>query len=237
MTIVSSVAAVAPVRLAEWGEASARVLHRHATGESVAQLELPAGWALTWPPPRARTLEIFVLTGELTVAGATLTEWSYLHVPVSVPLRLASSRGATILVYADLPQPTDGTQMRIVATTSADWRSGVIAARDTGRSLALEVRDLLNVPSTGQRTWLLRAGADLVLPFERHQTVEEGYIVHGRYRLIERLERGETVFDHEPGGYFWRPAGIVHGGPRSGSDGDFVMLLRTPKSLTVEFVP
>ena len=237
MTIVSSVAAVAPVRLAEWGEVSARVLHRHATGESVAQLELPAGWALTWPPPRAHTLEIFVLTGELTVAGTTLTEWSYLHVPVSVSLSLASARGATILVYADLPQPTDGTQMRIVATTSADWRSGVIAARDTGRSLALEVRDLLNVTSTGQRTWLLRAGADLVLPFERHQTVEEGYIVQGRYRLIERVERGETVFDHEPGGYFWRPAGIVHGGPRSGSDGDFVMLLRTPKSLTVEFVP
>jgi len=237
MTIVSSAAAVAPVRLAEWGEASVRLIHRHPRGEYVAELDLPAGWTISGPSPSAYTLEIFVLTGELTIADTTLTEWGYVHVPASVALSMTSPCGATILVYADQPRPTDGATLRTVTTTSADWRSGVIAARDTGRSLALEVRDLLSVPSTGQRTWLLRAGADLALPFERHRTVEEGYIVQGRYRLIERLESGETVFNHEPGGYFWRPAGIVHGGPRSGSDGDFVMLLRTPESLTVEFVP
>jgi hypothetical protein len=236
MTIVSSANHVAPIRLAEWGEASVRLIHRHPTGEYVAELDLPAGWTMTLPANRALTLEMFVLRGELTIAGTTLTEWGYLHAPLGDELALSSASAATVLVFADQPRPTDGATLRTVTTTPADWRGGTIAARDTGRSLALEVRDLLSVPATGQRTWLLRAGADLALPFERHRTVEEGYIVRGRYRLVECLDGGEMEFDHEPGGYFWRPAGIVHGGPRSRSDGDFVMLLRTPESLTVEFV-
>ena len=122
----------------------------------------------------------------------------------------------------------------------ADWAiqmAGMVSVRDTGIALKLQVRDLYQVPQSGQRTWLLRAGADLTLPWERHRTIEEGYLVSGDYRLFECLEGREKRFDYRAGGYFYRAPGIVHGGPSSGSSGEIVMLLRTPDKLTVEFLP
>lgn len=241
MTVVQQAPSVRPEPWALGGNRLARVLHRRSTGEWAVEIDLDGAESVLSLDTRNHTFEVFVVSGSLgvEVAGesvAVLSEWGYLHAPAGVRLRLIGSSQTRILVFADPPRPSDTGPCLLVNTEPNDWRAGTVSARDTGRALALEVRDLYQVPQTGQRTWLLRAGADLVLPFERHRTIEEGYIVRGHYRLIERLTEGPRRFDHGPGGYFWRPPGIVHGGPDSGSDGDFMMLLRTPESLTVEFV-
>ena len=44
-------------------------------------------------------------------------------------------------------------------------------------TLAVEVKDLLWVEETGQRTWLLRLGTDFALPWEVHDTPEEGFLL------------------------------------------------------------
>lgn len=236
MTVVSQLSRAVEECWPEWGAATAHVLHRHPSGDSVAQMTLPAEWQINLRALRTHTYEILVLEGSLEIGSSPLDKWGYAHVPHSCAVPFKSQQGATVVIFADRPRPTDGMQLRLVTTAPDDWRPGAVASRDTGRSLALMVRDLYRVSITGQRTWLLKASADLVLPYERHRTIEEGYIIQGRYRLIECLPSGEAQFDHEPGGYFWRPPGIIHGGPKSGSNGDFVMLLRTPEALTVEFV-
>jgi len=142
-----------------------------------------------------------------------------------------------VTVFFDPPRSTDGNALSVVRTAASDWVAGMVSARDTGIALKLQVRDLYQVPQSGQRTWLLRAGADLTLPWERHRTIEEGYLISGDYRLFECLEGREKRFDYRAGGYFYRAPGIVHGGPSSGSSGEIVMLLRTPDKLTVEFLP
>ena len=235
MTYVRHARDVVSGPLQEFGGAPARVLHRHACG-LVAEVDFPPATRWLAVAPRAQTVEIFVLDGMIDCSGRRMQRHDYAHVPSLSPLDVVSESGARLLAFFDSPRSTDGADMTFVEAASSNWRRGTISQRDTGVTLALEVRDLRAVSATGQRTWLLRADAGLNLPYERHRTVEEGYIVDGNYRLTECLSDGDRHDRHFPGSYFYRPAGIVHGGPQSGSDGEFTMLLRTPEALTVEFV-
>jgi len=227
-------------RLADFEGAETRVLRRDERG-LVLEIELLAGATVT-PRLKDETLEIFVLEGQVRFRHASdiekLTKHDYLRVPslVSAP-RLQADSPTRLLVFLDPPRSTDGSILSVVRTTPTDWQAGMVSARDTGVALKLQVRDLYQEPTTGQRTWLLRAGADLRLPWERHRTIEEGYMLSGDYRLFECLSGQARRFDYRAGGYFYRAPGIVHGGPESGSSDEILMLLRTPEKLTVEFLP
>lgn len=223
--------------LAPFGNAAARLLAEHSAAQQVAVLELPPGWHWLPPSQREHTWELFVLQGELLWGSRPLGPKDYAYLPsrASAP-ELRATAVTRALLFLDPPRPSDGEVGRVVEYDEAAWRPGVVAERDTGLRLPLEVRDLRWVQATGQRTWLLRAGPELVLPWERHETVEEGFIVAGEYRLVECLPGARLTGTYRPGGYFYRPPGIVHGGPGSGSDGTVVMLLRTPEALTVEFL-
>ena len=220
--------------------AEVRIL-RHDPQGLVAEVKLPIGVTVS-ARYADRTAEVFVLEGQLRLEQDSrremLAKHDYLHIPSIVrAVSLRAIEASTLLIFFDPPRSTDGTALSVVRTAASDWVAGMVSARDTGIALKLQVRDLYQVPQSGQRTWLLRAGADLTLPWERHRTIEEGYLVSGDYRLFECLEGREKQFDYRAGGYFYRAPGIVHGGPSSGSSGEIVMLLRTPDKLTVEFLP
>jgi hypothetical protein len=42
--------------------------------------------------------------------------------------------------------------------------------------------------------------------------------------------------DYQPGGYFRRPAGVLHSGPASGTAAGAIWLQRAPAALDVTFV-
>ncbi len=229
----------------EFSFAPGRILHRYTDGRLVAEIELPANWRWSSSsdealPDKVSTptlaLEVLVLAGELYFGDAQLTQYDYLQWPAGFGAdTLHTQQPAKLLVFFDPPRSGDPAEPRIVRTAPTDWGGSSVSQRDTGVALKLEIRSLFKDDATGRWTWLLRAGPDLVLPWEVHRTVEEVYLVEGDYRLYECLPDGKTRFDYRPGGYFHRPAGIVHGGPDSGSPGDILMLLRTPTELTVEF--
>jgi len=222
--------------LPEFGNAPARVLQRYQDGRIVAELSLPSGWQ--WPNGvvPTRSVELLVLNGRLQWNDAELSRLDYLQWPAGTPSRNLTSAVATqALVFIDPPRPTDPVDARVVRTTPMDWGGSSVSKRDTGVELKLEIRSLFKEERSGRWTWLLRAGPDLVLPWEVHRTVEEVYLIEGEYQLHECLPAGKTRFDYRPGGYFHRPAGIVHGGPDSGSPGDILMLLRAPTELTRYF--
>ena len=222
--------------LPEFGDASARVLQRYQDGRIVAELALPAGWQ--WPVQvlPSGSFEILVLEGRLQWGDEELSRLDYLQWPAGTPSKSFSSLTPTkALVFIDPAKSSDPAAARVVKTTPTDWGGSTVSKRDTGVELKLEIRSLFKDEQTGRWTWLLRAGPDLVLPWEVHRTVEEVYLIEGEYQLHECLPAGKTRFDYRPGGYFHRPAGIVHGGPDSGSPGDILMLLRAPTELTVEF--
>ena len=225
---------VAAAPLPEFGNAPARVLR--AEGRAlVALVELPSGWQWQPPPARAHAVELLVLDGELGWGPALLARHAYAHLPQAAPAPPLSAAVPTrVLVFFDPPRDSDGNKARVLLPAD-DWRPGVVAERDTGVALALEVRDLLWVPETGQRTWLLRSDVDFSLPWERHTTVEEGMLLEGEWRMGECGAAGAVMTDYRPGGYFFRPPGILHGGPETGSAVPVLFVLRTPTALTVEF--
>jgi hypothetical protein len=220
------------------GELPVRLLNDARDGRRVAVAELPAGWSRELPDVRDHTVELLVLEGEMSFDGVALGPYHYAHLPAgaAAPVWTAGADGARVLLFMDPPRDTDGAQARIMDTERTPWRPGVVAQRDTGRTLAVEVKDLLWVESTGQRTWLLRMGADFQLPWEVHDTAEEGFFLEGRFGFGECLEQGIVNGEYRPGGYFYRPAGIPHGGPEAGTDSVAMFLLRTPTNLTVKFL-
>ena len=224
----------------ELGDTPVLLLNDAADHRQVLTVELKTGWSLELRAQRQRSMELVVLKGELLWDDVLLATHDYGYLPTAAPApRLASGpQGASALIFLDPPAASDGEAARILHTDQLDWRPGVVSQRDTGLALKLEVLDLLWVESTGQRTWLLRAGPDLKVPWEVHQGVEEGFLLQGDYRMGECLPGDEepTTGDYAPGGYFYRPGGIVHSGPESGSTNGALWLLRTPTRLTVEFV-
>lgn len=219
------------------GDVPVRLLNDARDGRRVAVAELPAGWSSELANEREHTVELLVLEGELSFAGTALGPYDYAYLPASAPAPVwtAGAAGARVLLFLDPPRETDGSQARTLNTQSLPWRAGVVAQRDTGRTLAVEVKDLLWAESTGQRTWLLRMGTDFEFPWEVHDTAEEGFLLEGQFRLGECLEQGAVHGEYRPGGYFYRPAGIPHGGLESGTDSVALFLLRTPTNLTVKF--
>jgi hypothetical protein len=215
-----------------------RLLKQAADGRRlVAVADLPAGWSSLLPLERDHTLEMLILEGELSFDGAALGPYHYAYLPVGAdaPVWTAAAQGARVLMFLDPPRATDGSRVRIIDSEHLPWRAGVVAERDTGVTLAVEVKDLLWVEETGQRTWLLRLGTDFAFPWEVHDTPEEGFLLEGHFRLGECLDDGPVQGEYGPGGYFYRPAGVPHGGMESGTDSYAFFLLRTPTNLTVKF--
>ncbi|HMB59216.1 MAG TPA: hypothetical protein VKN35_04825 [Xanthomonadales bacterium] len=232
--------AAAPGQVDEFGETPVDILNNASDGRQVVTVDLKPGWTFKLPATRLRSMELIVLNGELLWKDTVLRVNDYAFLPASAPApRLAAGlNGASALIFLDPYSDTDGEKEKILHTGQMEWRPGVVAQRDTGLALKLEVLDLLWVESTGQRTWLLRAGPDLTVPWEIHQGVEEGYLLEGDYRMGECLpgDNEPITGNYEPGGYFYRPGGIVHSGPESGSKSGALWLLRTPTRLTVDFV-
>ncbi len=238
LVLFQQTATAAQGNLSLLGGLPVKMLNTARDGRQVAVAELPPDWKLQLAADRQQTLELLVLAGRIAWNGIELDQYDFAFLPSEAPAaRLATgTEPARVLAFLDPPRRTDGQHERLLRNAAVVWRPGVVAQKDTGQQLALEVKDLLWIESTGQRTWLLRAGPDLSVPWEVHTGVEEGFLLEGDYRIGECLPDGPVIGDYSPGGYFYRPGGIIHSGPDSGTQTRALWLLRTPSRLTVEFV-
>lgn len=241
-----------------WG-GTARIVRRGRGGQPVVlRLDVPA----TGMPVSAshffagRDLELFVISGRLTIGSERFAAGDYAFVPAGAPIpaRIGST-GASILWLEEDAPPASAAIMRqaMVAwraegtTATARWRikrsadvawvPGQVAAA-AGVPLDLKIKHLRNDPRTGARTFLVSMGRSVKVPWERHPSIEEGFLVSGGFRLEECLPEGLKSSIYRPGGYFHRPPGVVHSGPNSGPTGLFgaVWLIRTPEKLVAEFL-
>jgi hypothetical protein len=213
-----------------------------ATGRAAYRVQFPAGFRFDREDRALQSLEVFVISGELSFGLDRLRRYDFGFVPPDVQWpRLASSQGAEALVFLDPPAADpkavwqQGAQGSYVTHfDEALWKEATVA-RDAGHALDLKVQDLKKDPFTTARTWLVRGGASLKVPWERHSVVEEGYLLEGDYRLPECLPGRTVIGDYSPGGYFRRPPNIVHSGPESGTKTVAVWLMRSPAALDVIF--
>lgn len=205
---------------------------------------LPAGYSRSAAAIAVdASVDLIVVSGALDFGGQRLGPNDFAFVPTATAVpAMRTAAGAELLLFAD-PPPVGSAAVKLqqasgVTITRFDaraWREASIA-RAAGLELALEVQTLKQDPATTARTWYVRQAAGGIVPWERHSVVEEGFLIAGEYRLAERLPGRTLIGDYRPGGYFRRPPGIVHSGPRSGTRTGATWLLRTPAALDVAFM-
>ena len=174
-----------------------------------ARIDLPPDWRGTTGGSPGKSLELFVLAGELSLADISLRAGGYAYIPPgSLGFNLASESGARLLYLLDDVDPAALIRTPVILDTElVDWRPD----GQTGQA----TKELRNDPGSGERTWLLRIAPRTGLPWESSTTAREGFLLRGEHRHVECVAGEPYVDTYLPGGYFDRPAAAVNGGPEA----------------------
>ncbi len=190
------------------------------TGTTGSRIDLPPDWQGTTGGMPGRSLEIFVLAGTLRLADIELGPGGYAYVPPgSIGFNLVTDRGARVLWFVDAVDPAAVIRTPIVLDSElVDWMPAGVPGT--------WAKELRSDPGSGARTRLLRVEPGAALPFETSSEPEEGFLVSGEFRQAECVTGEPYVDTYTAGGYFNRPAGVIHGGEAAAALEESVWLLR-----------
>lgn len=195
------------------------------------RIDLPPDWNGTSGGTPGRSLEIFVIAGQLTIADIDLGRGGYAFLPAgSLGFNLRSDEGARILYFLNDVDPESIIRSPIIIDTGLlKWEAAA--------SLGVFTKELRMDPGNGAMTWLLRIEPGATMPWQKSSAVREGYLVDGSYQHSECVGGKVHTWQYAAGGYFYRPADTINGGPDSSALLDSVWLLREPGAGTQETVP
>ena len=184
------------------------------------RIDLPPSWKGTSGGTPGRAMEIFVVEGKLRIADVDLPPGGYAYLPAgSLGFNMTTDSGARILYFVNDADTAAVIQSPIIIDTGLlEWEAGITPGTYT--------KELLADPGSGARTWLLRVAAGTTLPWRSSSALREGYLLRGRFQDSECVFGKVHTSQYQQGGYFYRPAEAVHGGPSSGSDVEAVWFLR-----------
>lgn len=193
------------------------------TRRSSTVLTLPAGWQFTTGGFPDKSVEMFVMAGSLKLGDLDLRPGGYAYLPAGGSgIELASGTGAELLYFLDDVMPDAVIQTPLVLN-AADlaWES-----TDDVAAFGYATKELRGDPGSGTRTWLLRILPGASPGWRRSAVPVEGFLLSGQYRHGECVGGEVAVGEYAPGGYFLRPAGVIHGGPDAGAVEASVWYLR-----------
>jgi len=204
------------------------------TRQSGSRIRIPPDWEFSSGASPGLSVEIFVLSGELSLGEYSLTEGGYAYVPSgSTGLPMRSDNGATILYFLDSANSAAVIQTPLI--TNASLLSWELPVFDFGAA-GLSVKELRADPGSGTRTWLMKLDPGSRQPWQSSSQPLEGYLVSGSVMDSECVE-GEVLTDeYFPGGYLHRPIGAVHGGPESTTVAGAVWFMRVPANERIDVV-
>jgi len=184
------------------------------------RIDLPPGWQGTTGGAPGKLLEIYVLFGDLRVGDVDLVAGGYAHVPPGTfGFNLRTNEGARILYFLDdVDQLAMIRSPVILDSRLVDWAPTGVEG--------VAIKELRYDPGNGARTWLMRISPGAVLPWQSSSVVREGYLASGTYQDSECVAGKIETWTYTPGGYFYRPAGVVNGGPQSKAISESVWVLR-----------
>ena len=238
---------------------------------AVAQITyVPAGWSHP-AGYHDVDHEIFVLEGDLTISGGAgeekLTRYSYSYMPAGEMHGLKSRQGAVLLEWwkgkpdfvasnRDKKGARDYARVRDWNRYKKAWYMGKpFPDYRTGGNFPDAIHALMRKdPDTGEMTWMSfaanipappsgKAGATMGGNYEIHPSFEEYFWLEMSQpgAINECLEQGEITARFGNRTYWWRPAGIGHGGrppmsPGPGKPGYSISIVRTGTTLWADYV-
>ena len=188
------------------------------------QITFPADWKGSTGAAPGKSVEMFVLDGEITLGSMTMKSASYVFIPPGFTgTNISTMSGAVALYFVDDPNPASVIQTPILLDSNMlDWQPTSEDPEDFGFS----VKELRMDPGSGDRVWLMRIDPGASQRWRQSSATEDGYLVSGNYRHSECVEGESLTHDYLPGGYFARPAGAIHGGPEAQALSSSVWFLR-----------
>ena len=184
------------------------------------RVDLPTGWSGTTGGSPGQDLELFVLAGRLQLADITLEQGGYAFLPSgSLGFNLRADDGARVLYFRNNTNESATIRAPIIIDSGLiDWQ-----ATDT---IGVLSKDLRADPGSGARTWLLRIETDAQLPWQSESVRREGYLVAGQFQDSECVDGEAYTEIYLPGGYFYRPADAISGGPAAMAITESVWFMR-----------
>lgn len=194
------------------------------SGRFSALLELPESWHWNTGAAPGKSVEIYVISGEIMLADLSLQAGNHAYLPPgSMGMSLSTAHGAEILYFLDEANPNAVIQTPLFMSREVvPWRPSVDDVANPG----LEEKELRSDPGSGARTWMLKMSPGTELPWQRTTTATEAFLLAGEARLSECVNGEVVTGNYVPGGYFSRPAGAVHRGPPTGAETGAVWLMR-----------
>lgn len=195
------------------------------------RVDLPRDWAGTSGGAPGRSLEIFVLQGELMVADIVLHPGGYAFLPAgSLGFNLTAKDGARILWFLNDTDVESVIRSPIVIDSDLLPWSGTT-------TVGVDHKELRNDPGNGARTWLVRIAPAAQLPWETSTARREGYLVSGTLQHSECVNGVVHTASYASGGYFNRPADTLNGGSESLTETEAVWFLRETEKGVVAVWP
>lgn len=196
------------------------------TRSSSNRIDLPIGWQGTSGASPGKSLEIFVLEGNLQLGDIVLGRGGYAYLPSgTLGFNLVAPDSARILYFLDDVDALAVIKTPLILDSGlVDWQR---AASD-----GLGIKELRADPGSGARTWLLRIEPGAVIPWESSSVGREGYLISGQYRHSECVAGEPQTAEYSSGGYFLRSADAVNGGPDAAALTESVWLLREMQAST-----
>ncbi len=195
-------------------------------GVSSLLLTLPADWDWNAGGSPGKSVEIYVLQGEIRLGEFTLQPGNYAYLPPgSTSMPMSTDAGARLLYFLDnaAPQSVIRTPL-FMSREVVPWQPVPGVAGD-----GVERKVLRSDPGSGATTALLRiAPGTRPVGWRASSTVMEGFLLSGDYRESACVAGEAVTGDYGPAGYFRRPAGAVTGGPETGSETGAEWLVREP---------
>lgn len=193
--------------------------------EGVASLllTLPADWEWNAGGAPGKSVEIYVLEGEIRLGEVTLQSGNYAWLPPgSTSLPMSTEAGARLLYFLD-----DADRRAMIRTPLFTSREVVPWQPVVGSGGNVQRKVLRSDPGSGATTTLVRvAPGTRDTGWRASSVATEGYLLSGDYRVSACVGGEAVTGDYAPGGYFRRPAGAVTGGPEAGSETGAEWLVR-----------
>jgi len=195
------------------------------------RIDLPSEWSGTTGGSPGRSLEIFVIAGQMTIADIELGRGGYAYLPAgSLGFNLRSADGARILYFLNDVDPEAVIRSPIIINAGLlQW----IATATMG----VFTKELRLDPGNGSKTWLLKIEPGNRLPWQTSTVIREGYLIDGSYQHSECVAGQVHTWQYAPGGYFYRPPNTINGGPEAIALTESVWLLREVTGGTERQVP
>lgn len=201
------------------------------TRRSSMLLQLPSDWDFTTGGAPDKTLEIYLLEGDLTIGEFELEPGGYAYLPSgSMGTRMFSRDGALMLYFLNNADKDAVIQTALITNSNLlGWETASDGMEDFG----ISTKELRFDPGSGERTWLLKIEPGAIQSWQQASERQEGFLVSGHYQHSECVEGVPSPGEYFAGGYFLRPAAAINGGPDANAVETSIWFMRVPDRSTI----